>query len=113
MSGEYYRADILARAGLPVDQPVMMSTLPGEQILVYRRRSDPRFSDILRALDMEPDSGGMEAALDAERALSEQILHVYLATLHPVTPAQVVAEPIHRLFHQRLGSFRLLLAQSG
>lgn len=25
MSGEYYRADILARAGLPVDQPVHMS----------------------------------------------------------------------------------------
>lgn len=31
MRGEYYRADILARAGLPVDQPVHMSTLPGSR----------------------------------------------------------------------------------
>ena len=35
MRGEYYRADILARAGLPVDQPVHISALPGEQLLVY------------------------------------------------------------------------------
>lgn len=56
MSGEYYRADILAKAGLPVDQPVHMSVFPGEQILIYRRRSDPRFSDVLRALDIEPDA---------------------------------------------------------
>ena len=34
MSGEYYRADILARAGLPVDQPIHMSVLPGEQGVV-------------------------------------------------------------------------------
>ncbi|MGO4611143.1 hypothetical protein AB4142_32915, partial [Variovorax sp. 2RAF20] len=34
MTGEYYRAEILSRAGLPVDQPVHMSAQPGEQILV-------------------------------------------------------------------------------
>jgi len=34
MNGEYYRANILAKAGLPVDQPIMMSTLPGEHILL-------------------------------------------------------------------------------
>jgi hypothetical protein len=45
MTGEYYRAEILSRAGLPVDQPVHMSARPGEQILVYHRRTDPRFSD--------------------------------------------------------------------
>ena len=55
MTGEYYRADILARAGLPVDMPVFVSNLPGEQVLVYRRRSDPRFSDVLRALDIATD----------------------------------------------------------
>lgn len=31
MRGEYYRADILAKAGLPVDRPVYMSTLPGSR----------------------------------------------------------------------------------
>jgi len=102
MSGEYYRADILARAGLPVDQPVLMSVLPGEQILVYRRRMDPRFSDVLRGLDLADDAEGRGRAVAAERGLSEAVLSVYLDTLHPVTVEQVAAEPIHRLFFERL-----------
>jgi hypothetical protein len=102
MSGEYYRADILARAGLPVDQPLLMSVLPGEQILVYRRRTDPRFSDVLRALDLKDDPAERARAVEAERRLNEAVLKVYLETLHPVTPAEVAAEPVHRLFYERL-----------
>lgn len=102
MSGEYYRADILARAGLPVDQPIFASTQPGEQILVYRRRMDPRFSDVLRALDLHADATARARALAAERALNAQLLQVAQDSLHPITAAQSRAEPIHRLFHQRL-----------
>lgn len=102
MSGEYYRADILARAGLPVDQPLLMSVLPGEQILVYRRRKDPRFSDVLRALDLEDDLAARAKAVDAERKLNATILDVYRHTLHAVTAAEVSAEPVHRLFYERL-----------
>ncbi|TSE03479.1 hypothetical protein C1D09_026180 [Mesorhizobium intechi] len=102
MTGEYYRAEILSRAGLPVDQPVHMSAQPGEQILVYRRRTDPRFSDVLFALDAEDDAGKRREAALAERDLSARLLEVYLETLHPVTVAEVSAEPIHRLFHERL-----------
>ncbi|KRB58389.1 hypothetical protein ASE04_27755 [Rhizobium sp. Root708] len=102
MSGEYYRADILARAGLPVDQPAMMSTLPGEQILVYKRRTNPRFSDVLRAIDERHDDDEAKRAVDAERKLNEEVLAVYLKTLHPVTADQVVKEPINRLFYDRL-----------
>ncbi|OCJ12927.1 hypothetical protein A6U87_06380 [Rhizobium sp. AC44/96] len=102
MSGEYYRADIIARAGLPVDQPLMMSTLPGEQILVYKRRSDPRFSDVLRALDVEHDDQTAEQAVAAEERLNQTVLSVYLKTLQPVTEVQVAGEPVHRLFHDRL-----------
>lgn len=107
MTGEYYRADILARAGLPVDMPVFVSNLPGEQVLVYRRRSDPRFSDVLRALDIAAldgrrDMAGEANAVAAERGLDASIARVYLDSLHPVTPAQAAAEPIHRLFHDRL-----------
>ncbi len=102
MSGEYYRADILARAGLPVDQPVLMSVLPGEQILVYRRRTDPRFSDVLRALDLEPDADGTGLAIAAETGLSDAVLAVYRRTLHAVTAQQAAAEPVHRLFYDRL-----------
>lgn len=102
MTGEYYRADILARAGLPVDQPVLMSVLPGEQILVYKRRTDPRFSDVLRTLDLEHDAQKAARAVAAERKLNETVLDVYLKTLHPVTAQQVSAEPVHRLFFERL-----------
>lgn len=102
MTGEYYRADILARAGLPVDQPVHMSAEPGEQILVYRRRDEPRFSDVLRALDLTDDPAMRALAVKAETGLSERLRRTYLATLHEVTPAEAAAEPIHRLFHERL-----------
>jgi hypothetical protein len=102
MSGEYYRADILAKAGLPVDQPVLMSALPGEQILVYQRRAEPRFSDVLRKLDLEPNAEGIKRAVEAERKLSRSVLSVYLATLAPATVEQVQAEPVHRLFYERL-----------
>ncbi len=102
MRGEYYRADILARAALPVDQPILSSTLPGEQILVYRRRSDPRFSDVLRELDLSPDPERIARAVAAEAELNDRLLAVAQATLHPITPEQSEAEPIHRLFHERL-----------
>ncbi|WP_334173891.1 hypothetical protein [Pseudoxanthobacter sp.] len=102
MSGEYYRADILAGAGLPVDLPVFKSTLPGEQILVYRRRTDPRFSDVLRALDEAPDPAMEDRAVAAEAALSRQIAAVCHRSLHAVTAGQVAAEPIHRLFWERM-----------
>lgn len=102
MGGEYYRADILARAGLPVDQPVHMSTLPGEQVLVYARRADPRFSDVLFELDQVPDAALAARAIAAEAALNDHILSCAQSSLHPITPAQSAAEPIHRLFHERL-----------
>ncbi|MDH6265148.1 hypothetical protein M2360_000529 [Rhizobium sp. SG_E_25_P2] len=102
MTGEYYRADILARAGLPVDQPVMMSVLPGEQILVYRRRADPRFSDVLRGLDLSSDANAEIEAVAAEAELNDRLLAVYRETLHPITPDQARAEPINRLFFERM-----------
>ena len=107
MTGEYYRADILARAGLPVDMPVFVSNLPGEQVLIYRRRSDPRFSDVLRALDIAAlerrrDATGEADAIMAERGLDAAIARVYLDSLRPITVVEAMAEPIHRLFHDRL-----------
>ncbi len=102
MRGEYYRADILAHAGLPVDQPVHMSTLPGEQVLVYARRSDPRFSDLLYELDFADDPVAVARAVEAEADLNDHLLAVATNSLHPITPAQSRAEPIHRLFHERL-----------
>jgi hypothetical protein len=102
MRGEYYRAEILEKAGLPVDMPVHLSVQPGEQILIYRRRSDLRFSDVLRKLDLAPDEDAEARARAAEAGLNRQLLSVSRRTLHPVTPDEVAREPIHRLFHERL-----------
>ena len=102
MTGEYYRADILSSAGLPVDQPVHMSTFPGEQLLIYRRRSDPRFSDVLLELDQNPDDGAIARARAAEADLNGQILSIAKSTLHPISEEEAAAEPIHRLFYERL-----------
>ena len=102
MKGEYYRADLIANAGLPVDLPVLMSTLPGEQILVYKKRDDRRFSDVLRDLDIQPEPAAIKRAAIAERRLNENILDVSVKTLHPVTRAQVEEEAIHHLFYDRL-----------
>lgn len=102
MAGEYYRAGLLAEAGLPVDLPLYASSEPGRQILVYRHRNDRRFADVLRQLDLAPDPAGMAAALAAEQSLNEQLIEVYRRTLHPITPEQSRREPIHRLFHERL-----------
>lgn len=102
MSGEYYRANILADAGLPVDQPLFVSDIPGEQILVYRRRTDPRFSDVLLELDIEDIPALRASAVAAESRLSARVLQVYERTLHPITLDQVRNEPINRLFYDRL-----------
>ena len=102
MAGEYYRAGLLAEAGLPVDQPLHVSTEPGEQILVYRRREDRRFADVLKELDFSSDQAAIARAVDAERRLNDELMAVYRRTLHPITAEQSEAEPIHRLFHARL-----------
>lgn len=106
MRGEYYRADLLIRENLPVDMPVMASTEPGEQILIYRRRHDRRFSDVLFNMDaissQETEPKLHADAVAAERVLNDKILEVARRTLRPVTRTEVDKEPIHRLFYERM-----------
>jgi hypothetical protein len=98
--GEYYRAEVLRDAGFPVDLPQHSSGEVGRQILLYRRRAEPRFADLCRATDM--GEGGAAPLIDAQRALDKLIGERYLATLHATDVAHVEAESIHRLFHARL-----------
>lgn len=102
MTGEYYRAEIIADAGLPIDMPIMTSTLPGEQVLVYNMRNDKRFSDVLLGLDKVPNVRIEKQAAKAEAILNDKILDVAIQTLHPVTAKQVRQEPIHHLFFDRM-----------
>jgi hypothetical protein len=104
MAGEYYRARILADAGLPVDLPLHASTTPGRQILLYRLRKDRRLAEIARDLDTVDDAR-LAPIVAAQQQLDRAVAKVYLDTLHPISAAQSQAEPIHRLFHERLRDF--------
>jgi hypothetical protein len=105
MAGEYYRARILAEAGLPVDLPLHASTTPGRQILLYRLRQDRRLAEVARDLDTIEDGAHLAPVIAAQEALDRAVARVYLDTLHPISAAQSQAEPIHRLFHERLRDF--------
>jgi hypothetical protein len=98
--GEYYRAEVLRDAGFPVDLPLHTSGDVGRQILLYRRRSEPRFADLCRAVEL--GDGDAAPLIDAQRALDHLIGERYRATLHATDAAQVETESIHRLFHARL-----------
>src|SRR5262249_39658164 len=78
--GDYYRAEVRRDAGSPVDLPLHASGEVGRQILLYRRRGDPRFADLCRALELgEGDAGPL---IEAQRTLDRLIGERYLATLH-------------------------------
>lgn len=101
--GEYYRAGLLADAGLPVDVPTACSGVPGDQMMVYDVRSEPRLVDVCRDLEK---AGGASAALPEEllrarRALDRVTGRVACRTVQDPTPTSA-ASGIHQLFGHRL-----------
>jgi hypothetical protein len=99
---EYYRAEALRRAGYPVDVPGHASGAVGRQILLYRKRTDPRLVDLCRAMELSGNFSGMDRLVALQAESDRRVAAIYRATLHDATPEQVAAEPIHRLFHARL-----------
>ena len=99
---EYYRAELLQSAGLPVDVPAMICRRPGHQVLLYRFRRDRQFA--AACLDVErgvaPDD--VEALVALERDLDRLTGAIYVRTLHPSAPDLSRAKPVHQLFHNRL-----------
>ena len=98
---EFYRGELLQRAGFPVDVPEFVSQTIGSQMLMYRRRSAPRVADLCERLDFEPLAAA-RPLLDAQSALDSLTNSIYLRTLHLAAPAAVAKEPINQLFHHRL-----------
>ncbi len=99
---EYYQANILAEAGLPVDLPVKASTKPGRQFLLYAYRHDRKLADICLSLEQgEASAFTADQLLAAQRELDRLASRVAVSTLSPPTAASQ-AEPIHQLFHHRL-----------
>ena len=65
--GEYYKAHVLADAGLPVDLPVKASSTPGRQFLLYAYRSDSKLADVCLKLET-----GQAAELSPEEIVAAQ-----------------------------------------
>jgi Ser/Thr protein kinase RdoA (MazF antagonist) len=97
---EFYQAELLKTAGYPVDSPVHVSRALGRQILLYRRRSTPRFADVCRELDGATE--GFASATAAQAVLDDLTCAIYRRSLHRTSAAEVAREPIHQLFHTRL-----------
>jgi len=100
---EFYRGEILEAVGYPIDMPVLVSREVGKQLLLYKRRTGPRFSDICDRFEDKSDEE-LEVALSAQRRLDELTCALYAKTLHRASPAEVAAEPINQLFFHRLVS---------
>lgn len=101
--GEYYRADLLSRAGLPVEVPVATSSRPGAQMVLYRLRSEPRLADVCAREEREhfEQAELAPSLLSARRALDAVTGQVLVRTLRPPQPSSARAA-IHQLFHHRL-----------
>ena len=99
---EYYRAELLQSAGLPVDVPAMICRRPGHQVLLYRFRRDRQLAAACLEVERGGGAGAIAALVDLERGLDRLTGEVYVRTLHPSTADQSRAEPVHQLFHNRL-----------
>jgi len=97
---EYYRAQLLQDAGIPVDMPLRVAGEPGRQIALYELRTEPRMADVCLALERTGASlpPGLAAA---RRALDRSIGAAALNTLRPGSAASVNS-PVHQLFYWRL-----------
>jgi hypothetical protein len=100
--GEYYRAHVLADAGLPVDLPVSASRTPGRQFLLYAYRDDKKLADVCLRLETgQAAEFSAEEVVAAQAALDDATLAAALGSLAAPTPGSA-NEAIHRLFHHRL-----------
>ena len=96
---EYYRAQLLADAGLPVELPLHLAGQPGRQIALYELRTEPRKADV--CAELERGDGRLPAGLAAARCALDRVTgEVALRTLRP---GQAGPSPaIHQLFWRRL-----------
>ena len=97
---EYYRAQLLEEAGLPVEMPLRVAGEPGRQIALYELRTEPRMADVCLALERTGARLPPELAA-ARRVLDRAIGAAALNTLRPGSAASRNAA-IHQLFYWRL-----------
>ncbi len=99
---EYYQAEILASAGLPVDMPSMACRQPGRQILLYPFRRTPQLSELCLNIERKKQSVSTLSLVSAQRTLDRKVAKVYGATLHQTNVKFCAEASIHQLFYYRL-----------
>jgi hypothetical protein len=100
--GEYYKAHVLADAGLPVDLPIAASSTPGRQFLLYAYRQDSKLADVCLKLETgQTTEFSPEEIVVAQADLDDATLKAALASLAAPTPDSE-REAIHQVFHHRL-----------
>jgi len=99
---EYYRASVLADAGLPVEVPVAISAEPGQQFVLYEIRNEPRMVDVCLDLDRADGSAATlsEPLNEARRELDRRVGEVLVRTLR--SDPSGATSSLHQLFHHRL-----------
>ena len=98
---EYYKAELLAKTGYPVELPVFVSRDVGEQILIYPYVEYERLFDVCRRLDHETTelTAPIVAAQEKMDKLSAEKC---IQTLSMGNREDYSAEPILQLFYWRL-----------
>lgn len=104
--GEYYNAEMLARAGYPVIQPIFSSTENEKQFLVYEVIDDPSVFDLAWAIE-NGHSDALPKLTTAQHAADDQLLELYQHNLVDQTAEEAARAPIHQLFYHRLTGGRL------
>ena len=98
---EYYRAELLHRAGWPVERPWFASTTPGRQFLLYHFQHHQRLADAARHAEMNP-ANSHSTLVVAQQVLDKLIGAQMIASLHEAPLGESEREPVHQLFHHRL-----------
>lgn len=101
---EYYRAELLAKAGYPVEQPLYISKEPGEQILIYPYKDSERLADMCRRLEIDSQQGSDEydALIKGQEELDKICADKALKTLRKAQASDLENEPLLQLFYWRL-----------
>ena len=112
--GEYYRAEILNKVGLPVILPIFQSNKSGKQILIYPYISEPTLYEVMEKMDLnflknkKYDKKNKEKILNAEIKLDKKICKIALKNLHEEKSKIVNNEAIWQLFYRRLISSKTI-----
>ncbi len=103
---EYYNSSLMDEAGYPIIRPVMASTEPGKQMLLYEVIEDQSAFDVAWAIE-RGHSGDLVRLASAQARGDDHLLACYERSLVWQTAEHHAEAPIHQLFHHRLTRGRL------